>query len=447
MSEKKPTGRPRKKLRPIHYIWLVPLIVSIVGGLLLFAVSFIPNSLIFDHALSSAYQIYDEGWPRDYNTPVGHTEFGRGLTPDAVSVMTAFTLNRDHPDNVLLKKVYNDPSVLGWFRRVVETVEGRETETISYSRYWMGFRVPIRLMFLVTAYYGMRILATGVVFVLLIIAAVTTAKRHSAWAAFALAMSIGMIEPWAIAGTFSYCTCIILLLLLIVLLDCAALELSDDKTLMLFCLFGALTQYFDFYTFPLLVCGLPLLLLMARYEGKGRLRYAGRLCGGWFASWVVTWLYNICAVSLFTEDNGIADAFHSVASRFGIGEYRDESTSYSIPEAFRAVWEYLKLPSPKIVLPCLAVLLIVLALLYRRRSGKTGKLAGYLAVGSLSLIWIGATAQPIIIHTPMQYRSVCVLYLALMLYVLECLGLLNGQNRLAAKLWKPSRSREQSTSC
>ena len=414
----------------------MPLLVSLIGLLLLWAVSFIPTSRIYDHALASAYQLKDEGWPRNWATFVGRTEFDRGLTPDSLAVMTSYTLDRQHPENLLLKRIYSDPQVLGAYNRLVETVEGRVTMTESYSRYWMGFRVIIRPLLVFTAYLGMRIIATGLTSMLLILAAATTARRSSTWVAAALAASIGLIEPWAIAGTWCYSTCVILPLALITLLNCAGLELGDGRTFRLFCLFGALTQFFDFYTYPLLVCGLPMLILVERSREEGKLKYAGRLFCGWFLSWLTTWIINILTVSLFTEDNGIADALHSVAFRFGVGADRSEVTSYSVAEAFRSVWDYLGLPAPKPVLLCLLAVLLALYVFSRLRFGKNEKLAAYLAVCALPLLWIAATAQPIIIHTSMQYRNVCILYFALMLYGMEALGILSGKNRLTAKIWK-----------
>ncbi len=415
---------------------LIPLLVYAVGMLLLWAVSFIPNTAIFDHALASAYQLNDEGWPRNFQEVAGHIEFDRATTVDSVSVMTAYTLEREHPENLWLKKVNANPEILGWYRRLVDTVERGETITVSYSRYCMGFRLPIRLLLLVTAFYGIRFLAAAVLYFLLAVAMATTGRRGSAITAAALAASFGLIEPWAIIGSLGYSTCIILLLLLIIWLNCAKLELSDGKTFQLFCLFGALTQFFDFYTFPVLVFTLPILVLLQRYRGQHSLRYVTRLSAGWLLSWVVTWFVNMAAVSLFTDDHGIRDALNSAAYRLGISGYKDSATSYSISEAFHSVWEYLRLPSAKILVPAFLALLIGLYMYSYLRWGKNGKLAVYLVVGCLGLVWIAATAQPVIIHVSMQYRSVCTLYFALMLYVLEALGFLDGKCRLTAKLWR-----------
>ncbi|MDO4991159.1 MAG: hypothetical protein Q4E45_11705 [Eubacteriales bacterium] len=417
-------------------VLLMPLAVYAVGMLLLWAVSFIPNSVILDHALASAYQLNDEGWPRNFQEVAGHVEFDRATTVDSVSVMTAYTLDREHPENLWLKKVNANPNILGWYRRLVDTVEHGETITVSYSRYCMGFRLPIRLLLVVTAFYGIRFLAAAAEYMLLALAMATTGRRGSGWTAAALAASLGLIEPWAIIGSMGYSTCIILLLLLLIWLNCAKLELSDGRTFRLFCLFGALTQFFDFYTFPLLVFSLPLLALIQRYRGRHVLKHAARLSAGWLVSWVVTWLINMAAVSLFTEDRGIRDALTSAAYRLGVSGYRDTATSYSVAEAFRSVWAYLRLPSAGVLIPVLLALLAGLYLYARLRWGRNGKLAAYLAVGSLGPVWIAVTAQPVIIHTSMQYRSLCTLFFALMLYTLEALGILNGKSRLAGWFWK-----------
>ena len=417
-------------------VLLMPLLVSMVGTVLLWAVSFIPTSVIQDHALASAYQINDEGWPLNVEEVIGHIEFRRGTTPDAVSVMTAYTLDRQHPDNLWLKKVNTNPEIMGWYRRLVDTVENGETSTISYSRYWMGFRLPIRLLLVVTAFYGMRILAAGICVLLFALGMATTGRRNSPWTALALAASLLMIEPWAILSTLTDTICMILALLLLNRLNCGNLGLSDGKTFRLFCLYGALTQFFDFYTLPLLVFSLPLLVLVDRYRGEKNLKHIARLTAGWLLSWVVTWLINMVCVNLFTDDHGIRDALRSAATRLGFSGYRDAATSYSIPEAFQKIWEHLHLPPARLLLPAMLAVLAGLWFCSRLRWGKNGKLAGILAVGALAPVWIAVTAQPIIIHVSSHYRILCTLYFALMLFVLETLGILNGKSRLASKLWK-----------
>lgn len=42
--------------------------------------------------------------------------------------------------------------------------------------------------------------------------------------------------------------------------------LGDKTAFALFCLFGALTQFFDFYSYPLITCLFPLILLVDRSE-------------------------------------------------------------------------------------------------------------------------------------------------------------------------------------
>ncbi len=407
------------KRNRILTIVLLPLLTALVGTLLLTAASFLPTEWIRDHAYASAYQLNDEGAEGGFYSPAGRKEYQPDNFTDSLIIQTSYTLDRENPDNVLLNRIATEPVQYSQRAHLVDTVEGRVTASESYSRYWMGFRVFIRPLLLLTAYRGIRVITAALDWILLAAAVAATAKRGSVTTALALAAAVGLTEPYAVVSSLQFSCCFLLALVLIVWLNFADVGMGDRRCFTAFCLFGALTQYFDFYTYPLIVCALPLLVLIARSGEDGLWRRAGSLFAAWFFGWLLMWLYKLCFVTLFTPENGFADAWRSVAMRFGVEGYKLESVSYSPADALRRVWEYLGLPSARVVLPALAVLLAAAWAYPRLRSGKNGKQPVFLAAGCLPILWMAASAQPVYIHYWFQYRNVCVLYFALLLFLAE----------------------------
>lgn len=421
---------------PWHAVWAMPLLVSIIGGLLLFAVSFIPTSRIQDHAYASAYQLDEEG-SEEFLSPAGRRKYSTDNYTDSLIIQTSYTLDRAHAENLLLNRIASEPLRYSQHAYLVDTVEGNVTATESYSRYWMGFRVLIRPLLAVTAYRGIRMLVAALDWLLLALAVATTAKRGSLWTALALAAAVGLTQPYAIVSSLQFSTCYLLALALIAWLNCAHVRLGERRCFAAFCLFGALTQFFDFYTTPILVFALPLLVLAARQErGEKLWRPAGALFGGWLASWLLTWLFKLCLVTLLTDENGFANAFASVAMRFGLAGHRIEEPSYSPLDAFARVWDYIGLPPARLVLPLLLFGIALLLLAAYRRDRKNGRPLFFLAAACLPLLWMAATPQPIYIHYWFQYRSLCALYFALLLCAGESVGPNGSKTGLTAKMWR-----------
>lgn len=422
--------------RRLVQLLTIPAVAALIGVVLLEAVSFIPTELIRDHAIASAEQLVSEYRGEDFLSPAGRRLYRVDNFTDSIIMETSISLDREHPEYVLLCSITTKPDQTSRCAHLMDTALGNAQEATPYSRYWMGFRVLTRPLLLLTGYRGIRMIAAAVDWALLGLAVAVTAKRGSASAALALALAVGLVEPYAVVGSLQFSTCFILAFALIVLLETAGITLDDPRCFTAFCLCGTLTQFFDFYTYPLITVALPLLLLASRYRGQRLWRQAGLMIGGWAACWLLMWLYKLCLATAFSSDNGFRSAFLSLAQRLGLSGYRVENVSYSPRDAFARVWEYLSLPPAKLVLPALGLAVAGLWACSRFRFGPNGRLGFYLAAALLPVLWMAATPQPIYIHYWFQYRSICVLYLALMLYGLEALGVLNGKSRLARALWK-----------
>ncbi|MBO5497262.1 MAG: hypothetical protein J5967_07640, partial [Oscillospiraceae bacterium] len=309
---------------------LVPLIAAVVGALLLLLVSRIPQTVIYDHTLQSAEQLLAEGDYPKHHLPSAPMPYLQDNFSEEIIVETAYSM---HSVQDVFLKLYNtrlkDPEAdTAFVQKLMDVLTGEEVSMQSYSRYWMGFRLPVRLLLCVTSLNGIRMLI-GAAFVLLLTAVVAlAARRISVGAAAGVALSIWLIEPYAVSHSIQYGFCFLLALLFSLMVLFWKPALRDSKTIALFCAFGAVTQYFDFYTCPSVTCLLPLLLLAARSEEDRLVRKTLPLFLAWLMGYLLMWVLGLCFVTLFTPENAFLPALHSAMGRFGVGSYKVAGDSY-----------------------------------------------------------------------------------------------------------------------
>ena len=427
--------RPAKKVPLsgcIKYL-LVSLVAAVVGALLLLLVSCIPQTMIYDHALESAEQLLEEGDYPKHHLPSAPMPYLQDNLSEEIIVETSYNMHT--VQDVFLKlrntRLQNPEADNAYAQLLMNVLAGEETVMRSYSRYWMGFRLPVRLLLCVTSLNGIRMLI-GAAFVLLLTAVVAlAARRVSVGAAAGFALAIWLIEPYAVSHSIQYGICFLLALMFSLLVLFWKHELKDPKTVALFCAFGAITQYFDFYTSPSVTCLLPLLLLAARSEEDRLVRKTLPLFLAWLTGYLLMWVLGLCFVTLFTPENAFLPALHSAMYRFGVGSEKVAGDSYRAVDALVAVYRHVcsRIPIshvPDFALPALVLGLIVLAAAARLRAGRWGKLPVYAVLGLLPLCWFAAAAQPTIGHTYFQYRTICPLYFAVFLFSFESIYLLHS---------------------
>lgn len=427
-----PFAEKLKTSRNIYiHILIVPLVIAIIGTFLLFLVAQIPNELLWDNAFESGLDLLDETKQHEmfggegYHSLAGKRPFGPDTTTDTEIIAQSYTLGEE--GNLFLKR---STSGGGPAANFIEYLEGSREMGEPYSRYWMGFRVTVRPLLLLGHYYEIREWAGILTSFLLVLTVGLLSRKNSVMAALAMAVSFGMVEPYAVCSSLQFSCCFILAFLFSCCAISGTITLDDKRCIILFCAFGALTQFFDFYTYPLITCAMPLLILISRYEGSDVLALSLRLAAVWLASWLMMWVINLVFVSVFTEENAFAKAWSSVAFRFGVGSARERRPeTYSAVSALSKVWYYRTQLPIKITVPAIGLAVAGLFAYGCRRGCFKTRLISYLVVAALPVIWIIATANPINIHYFFQYRVLYVTYFALILFALEAAGFMNRRNK------------------
>ena len=399
-----------------------PFIGGAIGLLLLFAVSLIPQSMVQNNASASAHHLAADH-----------------ITPKYINIWDWSYASDNHTDTLIMMESYNldsfQDALLNPYRGVqkyegeetylndafVELVdEGAENDTV-YVRYWQGFRIFIRPMLLLFPYFQLRQVVSWVFFGLMFFMLAALAERKGIFASLCIGLAVILVNPSIISHSLQYTPCFILSFAAILFLLFTE-QLTFDRGLA-FCVFGMLTQYFDFYTAPIAVCGLPLLVwLMIDESGKNRFVTIIKSFIAWIYGYVSIWLVKLLFVTLFTDVNGLADGLGSFLGRIGVKEVENIKGEYSPLGAFVTVWDMVTPGATgAVALAAVALLVAVSAVVIWRKYGfaQLVESGAYLVVAAFPLIWFAAACQPTTIHAYFQYRPLVVFFAGVFLFALE----------------------------
>ena len=391
---------------------ILPVFAAVVGVILLYAVSLIPQSAVFPKLQESAAQlsrkseyVFDNermAYVMDYNT-------------DALILMESYTLRADEPETVLL----NPMLWLGADRQrdaIVAVCEGAMPND-CYVRYWMGFRLLFRPLLLIFAYDSIAWLLSLAFLALFVLVLAKAGERLGSRGAACFGLALILVNPAVAAHSPQFVCCFFLsfLAMLCLLREKPRLPLSTC-----FCCIGILTQFFDFYTAPVMTLGLPLLLCLERklFDGS-KVRAVLASLAAWLYGYVAMWLVKLVMTGLFTSENGLYDGISSLLGRLEMLPEQGGG-SYRAADALRAVWSTV-FPG-QLMWPALAVflgMLVFAAVICFKTPGKEERelFCAELLVAALPLVWFCVGAQPTCIHAWFQYRGICVSFCGLFLCV------------------------------
>ena len=173
---------------------------------------------------------------------------------------------------------------------------------MSYSRYWHGYTLPLRLLLCVLDVANLQMLLYFAQLVLFVLVLHLMHRRGLGNLMPGFFLACFLLMPFSTSVCLQYVPVTMLMLA-----ACACVLLWDGRIAdavgmpAFFALLGLLTNYLDLLTFPLVSMGYPLILLLAlrmrRGERGASLFGAAALCGvswalGYGGMWALKWLLN-----------------------------------------------------------------------------------------------------------------------------------------------------------
>ncbi len=174
------------------------------------------------------------------------------------------------------------------------------TGGLSYSRYWHGYMLPLRLLFSATTFTNIQMFFYGVVLFLSLLLFLSLHKNHLSSLIFPLALALFIMMPAALGICLQYVPVSIICLLSCLLLSghYDHIRIFPGNTFF-FGIIGLLTCYYDLLTFPMITLCMPLVILIhqmiVRKEPQPFLHILYCViawCIGFFGFWMLKFILN-----------------------------------------------------------------------------------------------------------------------------------------------------------
>lgn len=384
------------------------LLASAVCIAALLAAAFLPQSRIADNISRSLPGFVNEGtYPR---LKEGYSSATLDNFTDSLTIMEVLGMKSDD-----LQTVFSNPLFLQKEDPMESLVNYAENPDLLpdgyYVRYWMGFRASLRLLFSFLTYSQIRRLNFLVLVCLTGLSMLSVAKNVNYASALGLGLCLLLMRPLIIARSFQYTTCFLIALAAMPFVPLIRRRKACFG--LFFMVVGMLTQFFDFYSVPVLTLCLPLLFHFAMQAAseRGELRELATASLSWMGGYVLFWLEKLLLSTVFSPINGFSNGF---AEFLYWMNRRPASGGSKLLYAYRRVWNVV-CPSlyASLVLGGLTAVLAIYAYAAIRRGKRSAKhLWNSAIVGTmfLPLIWMGVAATPTGNHAFFQYRSIAAVF-------------------------------------
>jgi len=344
------------------------------------------------------------------------------VTTDALILAESKATTIRHPETIL-----TNPRFDGRSDTVSDLLAYASDDTMQptgyYVQYWMGFRPVIRLLLCFLDYYQI-LRYTAVAFFLLFAAVMCSlAKRAGTGAAFLFALSIIFVRPHVIAVSLQFSCCFLIAFAAMLLVP--KIHKNRKWESLFFLELGIVTQYFDFYTTPIVTFGLPMLylyLLGCREQDAPGGKRIGTNVAAWLAGYGLMWLAKLALTSLLTDANGLGQGLSAFAGRVGIEKTPGMESYYNPLAAIRAVFVslYSDREGKLILFAAVAIAFVLLAYRFlkdRHTLREAAKHWQLVFIAALPVIWFMLSAQPTVNHHWFQYRGIAVSFWAALLWL------------------------------
>lgn len=285
------------------------------------------------------------------------------------------------------------------------------------SRYWMGFRTIIRPLLALTDIQGIRRLAVSAFFSLFFICVILITKKVDVWCAAAFGLSIMAIYPFVVSVSLQY-SCDFLLAFLGIIAVLLTAQYRSAHWI-IFLLLGQLTQYFDFYTTPILTWGMPFLVLYAlrqKHEPTPSTAAQLRLLLGSLTVWLLAyggmWFIKMILTTVGSTQNGFS-VLNSFLYYTGIDQSKADTHYYTLFEALTRNFKNIISLVHFLFYGAFALCAAVYAWFFRKRQTPAAQLSPVgagsqlvvLLCAAVPVIWLSCSRQASGFHSWFQYRT------------------------------------------
>ena len=356
---------------------------------------------------------------------------------DLLILRTSLTTNSRYLGSVLTNPVYGYNDSVEKDEVIARLAYDMPTDSVwYYAKYWMGFRVIMRLALTFFNYAQIK-RYMAFLFLSLFAAVICSVSKHAnSKIAFLFALSIILVRPHVMATSMQFTCCFFIAFIAMLLVPW--IHKHGKWEGLFFMELGMLTMYFDFYTVPLVTLGFPLMYLYILRQEKSEpisVKMLLRNMVVWFFGYGFMWIAKLSLTSLLTSVDALSQGIQSFFVRVGIVKDVDLLEYYSARAAFEGVRNvvFSDEVGSGVYLLCVGMILLVVLYQILRRQVTVENLRSasvYLFFAAIPLVWFVITKQPIAIHSYFQYRTIALTHWASGVFLYY---LLSAKNRELTK--------------
>ena len=286
-----------------------------------------------------------------------------------------------------------------------DTVNGKVLSSFEYARYWHGYLSYLRPLLILFNVNGIRILFSIILILLGITLLYLIVKKFNYITGIIFLIGLIFVDYTYIGFSLQGTPVFIIMMIASIILLIKNSKLKHVKEL--FFVIGAVTNYFDFFTVPILTLGFPLIIyILLKKEEESTKKYFLDILGiiltwgiGYSLTWIAKWvlLYLIYNVNIF--ETVMLQVF-----------YRTGGTEISF-------WKVL-LDNSLLTIGGLVAQFVILLLIFKLENKKISKIQINKKVIALAMIAIIPFIWYFVVRNHSYYHSGIFVYRNLLLFLI-----------------------------
>lgn len=315
-----------------------------------------------------------------------------------------------------------------WIATLMEHAQTRiygNNDFQTYGRYWHGYLVFLKPLFVLFNLEQIYIINT-VVLLLLVVGVCYNLYKKMGKVVWAYLMFVVMMNPWHIVQSFQLSAVFYALNITMYLLLRHYEKWRGNRIYYLFLLDGMLVAFLDFLTYPMVALAVPLLtfiLLEKSYNWKKQLKLIFENTVSFTIGYGGFWLLKWIVASLFTDENILKDGIGNVLHRVGAQEMSEDVLfDDSIGAALKVNIE--TICNRQTLFVVLIFIVVFCVFLYHGKvniSKVKNYMVAYVVVGLSPFIWIVFAHNHCALHPHLEWRELAILFYVLSVGLLEAL--------------------------
>jgi len=408
---------------------LIRLCIAIIAGIILMTLAYCaPISQIKKHLAESVDILKNETDSYGF-APRVSTSYPDHVT-DALMLCEAVAPRTESVIKDAMNANWIGLDEYGHIETIIHVFEDDRYDEVSlcpYPRYWHGYLVWLKPLLSVMSYSEIRILSMWFQLALLCIVMYQLIRKDKRLA-IAFFVSVMFLNPITSAISMQYASvyCVTLIMTIIMLGRDAY---RSDKCWRLFMWGGISVAFFDFFTYPVVALGIPLIIYISLSSEKSvkksifdMFKQSIYYLAGYGGMWSGKWIF----ASILLGENIIAKSMNQIVYRMNAQE---TSAPMTILYVLRQVLMHLNNKPMKIAALVGSVWFIAALVSGKYAVVINKKMIPIIITAMYPFVWYAVVKNHSATHARIEQREMAVTIMAIIVAVLMCLKI-NEKNNL-----------------